>query len=158
MRSKYTPQQRANVFWSKVAITANDDLCWEWKAGKRSKYGSFGSGSSHRIAWELANGKIPDGLWVLHKCDNPLCCNPKHLFLGTAKNNSDDMVNKDRQAIGEKNGFRKLTDAQVIEIREKYVKGRITQKEIAAEYGVTYSTVSLVVNNKSWKHIKEINE
>lgn len=87
---KYTPEKRQLKFWSKVAITANDDLCWEWQAGTNKRgYGKIGYVDdnnehkdylAHRIAWQYPNYIIPDGLLILHSCDNPKCCNPKHLF------------------------------------------------------------------------------
>jgi hypothetical protein len=91
-------------FMDKVKISLG---CWEWQAAKlRRGYGQFGSGQgkrlilAHRMAWTLFVGKIPDGLCVLHKCDNPPCVNPNHLFLGTYKDNAEDMVAKNRHWKG----------------------------------------------------------
>lgn len=89
-------------FWSKVEVTENPDDCWNWKAKAKSGhgYGIFNLGdhqsNAHRVSWMLSNGPIPDGLFVCHKCDNPRCCNPNHLFLGTPKDNTDDMNRKGR--------------------------------------------------------------
>lgn len=85
-------------FWSKVQKTSG---CWEWMARRdKDGYGQFRlkgkMRGAHKASWELTHGSIPDGLWVLHKCDNPSCVRPDHLFLGTAKDNTQDMVSKDR--------------------------------------------------------------
>ena len=87
-------------FWSKVDVQGPDD-CWLWKQSTdRHGYGQTGHDglhwSAHRLAWQLSNGPIPDGLFVLHHCDNPPCCNPAHLFLGTQADNMADMVSKGR--------------------------------------------------------------
>src|ERR1035438_7769338 len=95
-------------FWSKVKKT---DECWVWLSTKnKQSYGVFAikrkSVKAHRISWEIKNGKIPDRIFVLHKCDNPQCVNPDHLFLGSAKDNTQDMLSKgrNRNAYGEKHG------------------------------------------------------
>ncbi|HXI18492.1 MAG TPA: HNH endonuclease signature motif containing protein, partial [Chloroflexota bacterium] len=110
-------------FWSAVQICAEVD-CWEWQLFRdKRNYGRVGiaRGKSpqltHRVAWELANGPIPDGLLVCHSCDNPPCCNPAHLFLGTDQDNVDDMRRKGRGAFGERSGGSKVTAEQVLEIR-----------------------------------------
>lgn len=150
--TKYTPEQKIKAFWSKVAITANDDLCWEWQGGLRDGYGLTGVNKrAHRIAWELTYGKIPDGLFICHSCDNRACCNPKHLFLGTNKDNVDDMVNKGRQVKGERNGQHKITLLEVLEIRKRYKAGGVTQKQLAIEYGIGRIQVCRIVNNKRWR-------
>ena len=92
--------QQINNFWKKVEKT---ERCWNWTAAKNEKgYGFFGiigkTDRSHRISWVLNNGQIPDNLFVCHKCDNPKCVNPAHLFLGTNKDNVDDMVAKQRNS------------------------------------------------------------
>ena len=78
--------------------------CWTWtRATNKAGYGKIGSGegagtlATHRVSWELTNGPVPDGLFVLHRCDNPPCCNPAHLFLGTSRDNTLDMIAKGRQ-------------------------------------------------------------
>ena len=115
----------AERFWSKVRKTEG---CWEWAAGRitdprgKSGYGNFYIGAkdgkkieavAHRVAWELTNGAIPEGLKVLHECDNPGCVRPDHLFLGTQKDNIADMISKGRRAdfSGIRNGRSKLRQA-----------------------------------------------
>jgi ribosome-binding protein aMBF1 (putative translation factor) len=109
----------------------------------------------------MTYGEIPDGLCVLHKCDNPACVRPDHLFLGTTQDNTADMIKKGRRypsnlldTSGEHNGNHKLTSADVIAIRERYAKGGITQSDLAKTYKVDSSVVTSVVNYKTWKNVK----
>lgn len=155
-------------FWNKVEVALPDE-CWLWKASTyRDGYGMFGKTEgpkqpknyrAHRMAWILTYGDIPDGLYVCHRCDNRLCCNPTHLFLGTAKENHQDMLNKNRQtkigARGELNGSAKLTEADVIEIRRRYVPYKYGSPRLAKEYGVTKGAIEFIVHGHTWKHIKE---
>lgn len=143
-------------FWSKVGILNQSD-CWEWMGGKRNKgYGSFWLNGrhvvSHRLAWELTNGQIPDGLMVLHKCDNTGCCNPSHLFLGTHHDNMDDMVKKGRQARWVKrtniSPSAKMTTDQVLEIRS--LKGSVSQRKLADMFGISQAAVWKILSNNSW--------
>jgi hypothetical protein len=132
--------------------------------GRRRADGKRTSSRASRVAWELANGPIPDGLLVCHKCDNPACVNVEHLFLGTHKDNMEDMVRKGRWNVGgkqrgskgEKHGQAKLTDAQVMEIRRLYAFGGITCKELAVRYGIVQGIVSAIVNHKTWRHLPKI--
>lgn len=130
--------------------------CWIWqRAIQRCGYGKAKFGdkiqSSHRIAWQLAYGNIPTDAWVLHRCDNKLCVNPEHLFLGDVKSNTADKVAKQRQNRGELVPQSKLTEAQVLEIRARWPAE--TQASLAREFGVTRPKISLIVNRKNWKHI-----
>lgn len=108
----------AERFWAKVDRSAGPDGCWPWLAGRNHQgYGRFrigGRGSptahAHRVAWEVANGAIPAGLLACHQCDNPPCCNPSHLFLGTTPDNVADRDSKGRTASGERSGRSKHLD------------------------------------------------
>lgn len=110
--------------------------------------------AAHRLAWILANGEIPDGMCVCHRCDTPSCCNPKHLFLGTKKDNAQDMIKKGRRAPshGEHNGRAKLTDADVAFIREARAKDpkRWTQVRLAKKFNVSHALVHNVQYRKAW--------
>lgn len=154
----YTTKDIAR-FWAKVAITANRDLCWNWVAGKEyGGYGMFGIRDivyrAHRISWILAYGEIPDGLWVLHKCDNPSCVNPNHLFLGTAQDNVDDMLAKGRhpRGSGEKSTYHKLSQEKADLIRERYATGDISMRKLGDEFSVCAQTIQYIVSNKKWRH------
>lgn len=133
------------------------DTCWPWTRSRNADgYGKAGVGTraemrAHRAAWQVAYGAIPDGMCVLHHCDNPACCNPRHLFLGTNVDNIADKVAKGRQRgpqPGERNHSAKLTDQQALEIRERYAAGGVRQRQIAAEYGVGQSQISRVVRGQ----------
>ena len=95
---------------------------------------------------------IPAGLGVCHHCDNPPCCNPRHLFLGTATDNMRDAVRKGRIATGERNGRAKLTEAQVLEIRAAVAAGE-TQRSQVARFDCNFQTVSKIIRRHSWRHI-----
>ena len=146
-------------FWSKVCV-GKEDECWNWKASSRSSgYGSFKySGKvidSHRMTWFIINGEFPN-MFVLHMCDNKLCCNPNHLFLGTHVDNMKDMVSKGRSASGEKSGvflYSKLKKKDVLEIRSKYLTGNYSYKELGKMFGVDKTQIGGIVRRKHWKHI-----
>jgi hypothetical protein len=108
---------------------------------------------AHRVAWELANGPIPDGLNVLHRCDVPPCVAIEHLFLGTTADNIADKMAKGRQARGEKAGNAKLTPELVRQIRDRYAAGGISQHKLAKESRTSVANVCLIVNRKHWRHI-----
>ena len=109
---------------------------------------------AHRISYEIHKGEIPEGMCVLHSCDNPGCVNPEHLHLGTQKDNARERSERKRSGDirGEKNGRSKLTQQQVLEIIEKYKSGWI-QCDLAQEYGVNQGRISSIVTKRSWKHI-----
>lgn len=147
----------ADWFWSKVN-KSECGQCWEWTGTCSRKYGVFNIRSrvlqAHRTAYRLSKGEIPDGLQVLHKCDNPPCCNPSHLFLGTFKDNMDDKCAKNRQMgpRGELCALAKLTAADVSQIREVWANGG-TIKGIARERKMSPSAIGQIVRRETWKHI-----
>lgn len=104
----------------------------------------------------MANGPIEGGLWVLHRCDNPPCVRPEHLFLGTAKDNTQDMIRKGRAGRaaprGERVASAKLTDAQVIEIRERFAGGEL-RNALAAEFGLDPGSVGNILAGRTWRHV-----
>jgi hypothetical protein len=141
-------------FWSQVDIQS-PNICWVWvgkKAPGKYNYGRFGNKhSASRFSWELANGAIPDGMFVLHKCDNPPCVNPNHLFLGTQQDNMDDMKNKGRRASfrGDLCGMSKLTWQDAENIRS--LGKTQTLAQITTQYKtVAKTTIWSILHNKSW--------
>lgn len=133
--------------------------CWLWTAAVVSRYGMFRIGEknrrAHRASWELLRGPIPAGLCVLHHCDNPLCVNPDHLFLGTAIDNVRDRDRKGRQARqrGEDCGAAKLTAVDVRAIRKRADDGE-TQASISRSYpAVLFQHISRIVRRERWAHL-----
>ncbi len=135
--------------------------CWLWMAYVTpAGYGKFGVKNTvmlaNRASWEIYRGKIPDGLFVLHKCDTPACVNPNHLFLGTQNDNMRDKYLKGRARgpsgpngrHGEKNPLSKLTETQVEEIRAS----SDPQRKIAARYGISQRAVSDIRLGRRWRH------
>ncbi len=138
-------------FWSKVEKTSE---CWVWKASVGTHgYGQFKHNGkpthAHRVSFELTHGAIQAGAYVLHRCDNRLCVNPEHLFLGTHAENMHDMKQKGRagylRRAGEQNPSAKLTNTQAAEIRAMCSSGA-TQREAAAQFGVSQRAVWNIVN------------
>lgn len=143
-------------FWKYVKKTPT---CWAWDGcTNETGYGLINcppnkNRKAHRISWEMKNGPIPSGLWILHKCDNPPCVNPEHLFLGNRIMNMKDMVQKGRSCIGERHGQAILRSDQIVVIREKYLSGNFTQQCLANEFKVHIMTINAIVNRKNWAHI-----
>jgi hypothetical protein len=108
---------------------------------------------AHRVSYRLHKGEIPDGMHVLHTCDNMLCVNPDHLFLGTPQDNMADRDRKGRNPRGTEQGMSKLNDQSVREIRARYAAGGIFQHELAEMYGVCKQLIQLVCANKIWRHV-----
>lgn len=174
-------------FWAKVDRSGGPDACWPWTANRLAQgYGRFWSDGksckSHRAAWEFVNGQIPDGMCICHSCDNPPCCNPAHLWLGTNRDNIADRDRKGRTAKGDRTRSRLypeslprgdehwcrlhperivrgaarrnavLTDDDVRRIRG--LAGVISQDKIAARLGVSQATVSQIIRRKTWSHVQ----
>lgn len=150
----------AKRFWSKVKKGPG---CWEWQAPTflSSPYGQIklpGMGRSigpHRASWLLHFGEIPEGLAVLHRCDNPKCVRIDHLSLGTQLENIADMHRKGRgrAATGDEHGHSKLTADTVRQLRERYAHGGVTVRQLAAEHGVTNGAMWQALSGATWKSV-----
>lgn len=154
-------------FWSRAKRTPNG--CWEWQGAKSCGYGVVyfqkRNAFTHRLAWNITHGAIPDGMFVCHKCDNPPCVNPDHLFLGTPTDNVHDMRDKGRlvpptgmkhwaardpeRARGERNGSAKLTQANVDSIRAALERGE-RPRSLADSNGVSVSTIYSIARGDNW--------
>jgi len=158
-------------FWTKVDKSAGPEGCWLWTGCKiHHGYGMLNTGGkhgqnklAHRISWELHHSEsVPEGIEVLHRCDNPSCVNPAHLFLGTQKDNVSDMIAKGRSpydrcfhkiaALGEANHAHKLKASDIPVIRIAHANGE-TLVAIAVRYGVTPSTIGKITRRERWAHI-----
>lgn len=147
-------------FWAKVEKAGEDD-CWNWTAScDSSGYGSFTvhelggrkTWSAHRMAFSLKRGAIPNGLHVLHHCDNRRCTNPKHLFLGTNDDNNRDKMEKGRQAKGEASGRANLSEADVRFLREAVRSGNAVTT-LAKQAKLPHCTVYSAVYGETWGHV-----
>lgn len=157
-------EHQIEAFWSKVDIRNTVKDCWVWNGAKTPKgYGNVRINKkylkSHRVAFSIANGEIPEGYIVCHICDNPSCCNPSHLMLGTIKSNAADMILKSRgkkpesAARGSVNGRSKLNEENVRQIRRLYASGEMNQYEIAKMYGVSQPAIGSILRGKTWRHV-----
>ena len=145
-----TPEKETR-FWSSVDKSSG---CWTWnKSRSPDGYGTFCRVRAHRVSYELRYGPIPNGLFVCHKCDNPPCVNPDHLFLGTVLDNNRDALLKNRKAKGESNAAHKLTESDVVQIRDLYSSG-ISSKKLSKIYNMHCATIERIVARKLWKHLK----
>ena len=141
----------AKDFWSHAALNPVTG-CLEWRGAKNPRgYGKImRSGktiSAHRHAYELSKGSIPHGGQVLHRCDNPSCVNPEHLFIGSNVDNMRDMSSKGRASMA------KLTPGDVERVRDIWRTGGRTQKEIAEYFGVTHSAIGYITRGDTWKEV-----
>lgn len=148
----------ADRFRQVMGQPPNSDACWEWE-GPRMNKGGYGVISTpiekilaHRAAYEIFHGPVTAGLFVCHRCDNPPCCNPRHLFAGTPNDNIQDAIQKGRHAKGERLPQAKLTEADVRVIRLLSAQG-FTLTNIADRFGITNGAVSMIKNRKRWKHV-----
>jgi hypothetical protein len=143
---KYVPVTESGCW---IWVGANDGRCGYGKIKIQGKMVG-----AHRVSYELHIDDIPDGMYVLHKCDVPSCVNPDHLFLGTHSENMKDMYLKGRvDRSGEKHYATSLTEENVKEIRRRYAAGGISQQALATEFGTTRSAVAMMVLRKSWKNV-----
>jgi hypothetical protein len=136
------------------------DGCWVFTGSlDKDGYGVFNYGRgkqvrAHRMSYEFYISQIPKGYLVCHKCDNPSCINPSHLFLGSHKDNTQDMIKKDRKIClkGSKHHYSKITETDVLAIRQKRLLG-LKLKNIGNEFAISFQTVSSICKGKTWKHI-----
>lgn len=169
----YHPSQKRNRTYTRVPVEERFWLyvnktktCWLWTGTTNHwGYGMINMGGhsgkierAHRVSWLIHNGTLPDGMFVCHHCDNPLCVNPSHLFLGTVADNNHDMQAKDRydrtkRAKGEKHGMSRLTADQVMSIRRAYEAGDISLTTLATQHNVSIAHIHRIVTRQSWKHI-----
>lgn len=157
-----TPEQFAEAFTKSYTIIQRDYAtpCWETKRSLTPEgYGRmFYKGrlvGTHRVSWLLYRGLIPDGLDVLHRCDNPRCCNPEHLFVGTPRDNTLDSIAKGRahRAIMENAPTTKLSRHEVIEIRKIYAKDKPTKKALAQRFNCSETNVAAILRRQTWRYI-----
>ncbi len=155
MRKKriYPPLQER--LYAKLAVKGEDD-CWEWNGWRHPQgHGQIGLNGTliytHRAAWQIAYGPIPEGMYVCHKCDNPPCCNPKHLFLGTAKDNVQDMLTKRRHSHGDRHAS-KLSTERVVAIKALLAEGK-TQQSVADEFNISRSMVGFIGRGQRWRYL-----
>jgi len=154
--------ERIKYYFDQKVIKTSDNECWGWKGfldhDGYAKMNAFGKNSrASRMSWLIHNGPIPNNLWVLHHCDVRICTNYRHLFLGDANMNNQDMIKKGRckPPIGERNSFTKLTSEQVQEIRILLKATNLSQQKIADKYNVTQSTIWRIKDKITWKHLKD---
>jgi hypothetical protein len=148
-------------FWRHVAVGKQNE-CWLWTHRKnRDGYGTlnitvgvrtYKALLAHRRAWEITRGEIPDGKIVCHKCDNPACVNPAHLWVGTHADNVRDKVRKGRHPRGENASSHKLSESDVVSIKARLPQG-VRSDKLAAEYAVSPVTISDIKRGITWRHI-----
>lgn len=157
MRKSRTLRPLADRLWAKVEKT---DTCWLWTGALQQGYGRMFYAAAdrhprlaHRVAWELTHGPIPDGMFILHHCDNPRCVRPDHLFLGSQLDNMRDRSAKGRAARlrGELQGGAKLTWEKARQIRILYATGDITQDQLATRFNVGPTAIYDVLRNHTWQ-------
>ncbi len=151
------PRPLAERFWPKVAVRGPDD-CWEWMGGKIMGYGNIRTGGrdaphkrAHVVSYEITYGPVPDGLQINHKCDNKGCCNPGHIYAGTAKQNAADRSVRGRHNSprGARHGMAKLNEGDIISIR---CDDR-SQAQVATDYGVVRSLIGMIKRGERWGHV-----
>jgi len=153
------PHTIDEAFFASRSIYNESTGCREWSLRRNATgYGQAKHRGrnymAHRLAWAMVHGPIPEGMIVCHQCDNPSCVNVKHLFLGTTQDNVDDKMHKGRHVVtrGSKSHHARLTEAHVAQILED----KRRQREVAAEYGVTQSTIAFIKSGKTWMHVPRL--
>lgn len=146
-------------FWANVRKTS---LCWHWTGciQKSNGYGVISESGkrgkrwyAHRYAYTISHGPIPSGSYVCHRCDNPACVNPDHLFLGDGRVNMRDASTKNRLVHGERHHSARLTAEMVMEVRARYAAGGCTYKGLAREYGVFDQAIKHAIIGKTWARV-----
>lgn len=144
-------QKQLNKFWRNVE--QKETGCWEWMGAKtKNGYGHmnifYKNQYAHRISYEIKYGEIPVGMVACHKCDNPACVNPDHIFIGTQKDNIQDMIKKGRNEIV---GNMKYPFSKIIEIRDKYNNGEKNYSKLGRIFGISKQYIWFIINNKTRK-------
>lgn len=144
-------------FWSKISFPAGGRGCWEWCGKRKGGYGAFNVFNrfvmAHRFSWTLSSGsEIPTRMFVCHRCDNPPCVNPSHLFLGTSLDNMRDMVAKGRSCIGSRHGRALVDEALVAELRSARSAGA-TVVSLAKRIGMSPVGMGYLLDGHTWKHV-----
>lgn len=150
---------REAALWSRIDRGVGPDACWVWPgAHNRRGYGHMTfrgkTIATQYIAFEEANGPVPAGMCVMHTCDNPPCCNPAHLKLGTVLDNNADKVAKLRHCYGANHNKARFTEQQVLEIRRRADAGE-TRAALAREFGVGYGAIDAIAKRRTWKRLPE---
>lgn len=151
----HAPRPAAERLWKHVRKT---ETCLVWEGASTAQgYGTVNCGGgqyrqAHVLSYEAEHGPVPAGMWVLHRCDNPPCVNPAHLFLGTRDDNIADMVQKGRSQRGESHYGAKVTESAVRALRARHAAGE-SVCELAKEFGIRHSTCSRIISRKTWKHV-----
>ena len=151
-------KERFNAKWE-----IDENGCWVWTGAKLPKgYGFIKIPRTrrqiyaHRLSFLISGRTIPEGMNVLHRCDNPACVNPEHLFIGSQKDNLQDMAAKHRHLCGEKNTESVLTAPDVVKIKRLLAMNMFSQKEIGRMFGVAQITISRIHRGLLWKHIADV--
>lgn len=165
IKRRKTRRSFVDRFWDRVDRSGGADACWPWTGGltytgygqlRLSPVGDVLRGrktTAHRTAWRLTFGEITEGLSVCHRCDNPRCANPAHLWLGTHAENLADMSRKGRAARGDRSGMAKLDERRVIAVKRLFGMNVASRRELAMIAGVSVGTIDNIVTGKQWKHL-----